>query len=184
MPLIVRAVGPSYVSRRKLDRSIRDELEGVSFNSLVGVLQQLSSLAHHTEELFSELSKEAETIFERTSTLKARVDKLTVVVESLDPNEEQVALASANMRKPFKSTYTSEQQVLSRSNLPTALLKIYDDSKRPPNLRLMNAYRDDNKDAMKFYTDPQYFFDLWAKSVVEETQKRQVYKLTIKDSVG
>ena len=78
------------------------------------------------------------------------------------------------MRKPFKSTYASEQQVLSRSNLPKALLKIYDDSKRPPNLRLMNAYRDDNKDAMKFYTDPQYFFDLWAKSVVEETQKRQV----------
>ena len=89
MPLVVRAIGPAYVSRKKLDRSIREELEGVSFNSLVGVLQQLSSLAHHTEELFSELSKEAEAISERTSTLIARVDKLTLVVDALDPNEEQ-----------------------------------------------------------------------------------------------
>jgi hypothetical protein len=32
-------------------------------------------------------------------------------------------------------------------------------------------YRDDGKDGLKFYTDPNYFFDLWKQEMLKDTEK-------------
>ena len=37
----------------------------------------------------------------------------------------------------------------------------------------MNPYRDDNKNALKFYTDPTYFFELWCEEMKKETEKKK-----------
>lgn len=32
-------------------------------------------------------------------------------------------------------------------------------------------YREDGKDGMKFYTDPDYFFNLWRLEMLKDTEK-------------
>lgn len=32
------------------------------------------------------------------------------------------------------------------------------------------SLRDDNKEALKFYTDPSYFFDLWKEKMLQDTK--------------
>jgi hypothetical protein len=31
--------------------------------------------------------------------------------------------------------------------------------------------RDDGKDGLKFYTDPNYFFDLWRQEMLKDTER-------------
>ncbi|KAL8220701.1 UNVERIFIED_CONTAM: Wiskott-Aldrich syndrome protein member 2 [Gekko kuhli] len=40
--------------------------------------------------------------------------------------------------------------------------------KSPPTVP--NAQRDDGKEALKFYTDPSYFFDLWKEKMLQDTK--------------
>ena len=42
---------------------------------------------------------------------------------------------------------------------------------RPPPLEKLNSYRDDGKDGLKFYTDPNYFFELWRQEMLKDTEK-------------
>lgn len=32
-------------------------------------------------------------------------------------------------------------------------------------------YREDGKDGLKFYTDPNYFFDLWRQEMLKDTER-------------
>lgn len=32
-------------------------------------------------------------------------------------------------------------------------------------------YREDGKDGLKFYTDPDYFFDLWRQEMLKDTER-------------
>lgn len=34
----------------------------------------------------------------------------------------------------------------------------------------MCIYREDGKEALKFYTDPSYFFDLWKEKMLQDTK--------------
>ena len=77
MPLVKRQVEPIYVSRTKLDKSVKNELEGVAANTLAGVIRQLSSLSKHAENVFTELFNESSAHVQRYKTLKTKVDHLT-----------------------------------------------------------------------------------------------------------
>ena len=43
----------------------------------------------------------------------------------------------------------------------------------PPALSQLSPYRDDGKDGLKFYTNPEYFFELWAKEQTKQIEKKQ-----------
>lgn len=36
--------------------------------------------------------------------------------------------------------------------------------------------RDDRKEALKFYTDPSYFFDLWKEKMLQDTEDKRKEK--------
>lgn len=36
--------------------------------------------------------------------------------------------------------------------------------------------RDDHKEALKFYTDPSYFFDLWKEKMLQDTEDKRKEK--------
>lgn len=42
---------------------------------------------------------------------------------------------------------------------------------KPPPLDKLNCYRDDGKDGLKFYTDPNYFFELWRQEMLKDTER-------------
>ena len=56
--------------------------------------------------------------------------------------------------------------------MPTAMLETYQTCDKPPPLDKLNCYRDDGKDGLKFYTDPNYFFDLWRQDILQETERK------------
>jgi len=73
--------------------------------------------------------------------------------------------------KPFQSSMSFDQQVVSRGTMPAAMNKTYVSCDKPPPLDNLNSYRDDGKDGLKFYTDPSYFFDLWRQEMLKDTEK-------------
>lgn len=75
------------------------------------------------------------------------------------------------MRKAFKSAVVFDQQIFSRATMPTAMLETYNLCDRPPPLDKLNCYREDGKDGLKFYTDPNYFFDLWRQEMLKDTER-------------
>ena len=83
------------------------------------------------------------------------------------------------MKKAFKSNLIYDQQVVSRDSIPMSLKEVYQSCDAPPELSKLNKFRDDNKDGLKFYTDPNYFFDLWKQQMIKETKE---FKLNSKIS--
>lgn len=75
------------------------------------------------------------------------------------------------MRKAFKSAVVFDQQIFSRATMPTAMLETYKLCDKPPPLDKLNCYREDGKDGLKFYTDPNYFFDLWRQEMLKDTER-------------
>ncbi|VVC88695.1 unnamed protein product, partial [Leptidea sinapis] len=77
------------------------------------------------------------------------------------------------MRKAFRSSRTFQQQLFSRTSMPSAMLATYARCDRPPPLEKLNEFRDDGRDARKFYTDPDYFFELWRREMLQDTERIQ-----------
>lgn len=51
-------------------------------------------------------------------------------------------------------------------------------------LSLFLFFRDDKKDALKFYTDPSYFFNLWKEKMLQATEDKRKEKRRQKVCVG
>ena len=44
-------------------------------------------------------------------------------------------------------------------------------------IKILQEYRDDNRDPLKIYTNPDYFFELWRENLQKEMEKaRQLRK--------
>ncbi|XP_050315483.1 actin-binding protein WASF3-like, partial [Anthonomus grandis grandis] len=173
MPLPKRLIEPVHVTRGTLpeDLPLPSELEGVTNGTLANTVRQLSSLSRHAEDLFGELARDAQQIHDRSNSLQARIDRLAVKVTQLDSTVEEVSLQDIHMRKAFKSATVFDQQIFSRATMPTAMLETYKSCDRPPPLDKLNCYRDDGKDGLKFYTDPNYFFELWRQEMLNDTER-------------
>ncbi|KAL6258370.1 hypothetical protein P5V15_010323 [Pogonomyrmex californicus] len=174
MPLPKRLVEPVHVARGTIpeDFPLPSELEAATNGTLANTIRQLSSLSRHAEDLFGELAREAHGLSDRANSLQARIDRLAVKVTQLDSNVEEVSLQDIHMRKAFKSSVVFDQQVVSRDTMPTAMLETYHQCDTPPPLDKLNIYREDGKDGLKFYTDPNYFFDLWSQEMLKDTEKK------------
>lgn len=179
MPLEQRIISPIHVCRGALPlddhgqplSSVANDLECVTNGTLANIIRQLSSLSKHADDLFGVLFQEASLLVNRTNTLQTRVDRLAIRVTKLDSTVEEVSLVDINQRKAFKSTIQYDQQVVSRESMPQAMKDMYQSCDPPPPLDKLNCYRDDSKDGLKFYTDPNYFFELWRQEMLRDTQK-------------
>ncbi|KAB0393365.1 hypothetical protein E2I00_012057 [Balaenoptera physalus] len=124
----------------------------------------------YAEDIFGELFTQANTFASRVSSLAERVDRLQVKVTQLDPKEEEVSLQGINTRKAFRSSTVQDQKLFDRNSLPIPVLETYNTCDTPPPLNNLTPYRDDGKEALKFYTDPSYFFDLWKEKMLQDTK--------------
>lgn len=116
-----------------------------------------------------------------------------------------VSLQDINMRKAFKSSTIQDQQVVSRTSISNPVMERYQGCDKPPPLNILTPYRwvfltkirgprvsapacllppadcfphcrDDKKDALKFYTDPSYFFNLWKEKMLQATEDKRKEK--------
>ncbi|XP_037082176.1 wiskott-Aldrich syndrome protein family member 3-like [Pollicipes pollicipes] len=173
MPFQKRLVEPSAVCRGTLpaDTTLPSELEAVTNGTLSNVVRQLSSLSRHAEDMFGELFREAERIVHRSNGLQLRIDSLADKVTRLDSTVEEVSLQDIHMRKAFRSRVVYDQEVFSRESMPAAMRETYLSCDAPPPLDKLNVFREDGKDGMQFYTDPNYFFELWRQEMLKENDR-------------
>ncbi|CAG5891573.1 unnamed protein product [Menidia menidia] len=158
---------PDYAT---IPASIRSELECVTNISLANIIRQLGSLSKYAEDVFGELFIQAGAFATRVNTLGERVDRLQVKVTQLDPKEEEVSLQAITTRKAFRSSATQDQQLFTRPSLPMPVQDTYVTCNPPPPLNQLSQYREDGREALKFYTDPSYFFDLWKEKMLQDTK--------------
>ncbi|KAI9546229.1 hypothetical protein NQZ68_028644 [Dissostichus eleginoides] len=176
MPLVKRNIEPRHLCRGALPDGVTSELECVTNSTLAAIIKQLGSLSRHAEDIFGELFNEANSFYLRMSSLQERVDQLAVKVTQLDSTVEEVSLQDINMRKAFKSSTIQDQQVVSRSSVSNPVVEMYHRCDKPPPLNILSSYRDDKKDALKFYTDPSYFFILWKEKMLQATEDKRKEK--------
>lgn len=173
MPLPKRVIEPLFVARSMYQRNeLPGDLETVTNTTLTNIMRQLSSLARHSEDIFGELARETNNMADRANSLQGRIDRLSVKVTQLDSEVKEVSLKDITKKKAFKSGTQFDQDIFSRATMPTAMLETYQMCDKPPPLDKLNCYRDDGKDGLKFYTDPNYFFDLWRQDILQETEKK------------
>ncbi|XP_060798910.1 wiskott-Aldrich syndrome protein family member 2 [Neoarius graeffei] len=170
MPLVMRNIEPRHLCRETLPKSVRSELECVTNVTLANIIRQLGSLSRFAEDIFGELFVQASMFADRVNTLGERVDKLQVKVTQLDPKEEEVSLQAITTRKAFRSNLIQDQQLFTRPSLPQPVQETYQTCNKPPPLSILSVYREDGKEALKFYTDPSYFFDLWKEQMLQDTK--------------
>ncbi|KAI5608494.1 wiskott-Aldrich syndrome protein family member 1, partial [Silurus asotus] len=176
MPLVKRSIEPRHLCHTVLPCNIKNELECVTNISLANVIRQLSSLSKYAEDLFGELFNEAHAFSFRVNSLQERVDRLSISVTQLDPKEEELSLQDITMRKAFRSSTIQDQQLFDRESLPIPMQETYDLCEQPPPLNILSPYRDDGKQALKFYTNPSYFFDLWREKMLQDTEDKRKEK--------
>ncbi|KAH8395501.1 hypothetical protein KR215_008606 [Drosophila sulfurigaster] len=173
MPLPKRSIEPVHVARSvyQQDELQCVELETVTNTTLTNIIRQLSSLSKHAEDVFGELARDVGNIGDRANSLQARIDRLAIKVTQLDSTVEEVPLTDITRKKAFKSAKIFDQQIFSRSTMPAPMLETYAQCDKPPPLDKLNVYRDDGKDGLKFYTDPNYFFELWRQEMIKDTER-------------
>ncbi|XP_061525010.1 actin-binding protein WASF3 isoform X1 [Phycodurus eques] len=176
MPLVKRTIEPRHLCRGALPHGVTSELECVTNSTLAAIIKQLGGLSRHAEDIFGELFNEANSFYLRMSSLQERVDQLAVKVTQLDSTVEEVSLQDINMRKAFKSSTVQDQQVVSRTSVPNPVVEMYHRCDKPPPLNILSPYRDDKKDALKFYTDSSYFFNLWKEKMLQATEDKRKEK--------
>ena len=99
-----------------------------------------------------------------------------VVRKNLKFVNPPVHLRDSHLRKPFKSNTLIDQQSLSRQTMPVAMAECYARCDRPPDLDSLNVFRTDGRSGLQFYTNPNYFFDLWRESILRETEREHHMK--------
>ncbi|XP_062342997.1 wiskott-Aldrich syndrome protein family member 2 isoform X1 [Osmerus eperlanus] len=188
MPLVTRNIEPRHVCRQTLPNTIRSELECVTNISLANIIRQLGSLSKYAEDVFGELFVQAGAFALRVNTLGERVDRLQVKVTQLDPKEEEVSLQAITTRKAFRSNLMQDQQLFIRTSLPMPIQETYLTCNEPPPLNILSQYRDDGKEALKFYTDSSYFFELWKEKMLQDTKdimkERRKHRKEKKDNMN
>ncbi|KAK3522666.1 hypothetical protein QTP86_029134 [Hemibagrus guttatus] len=87
-----------------------------------------------------------------------------------------VSLQDITMRKAFRSSTIQDQQLFDRESLPIPMQETFNLCEQPPPLNILTPYRDDGKQALKFYTNPSYFFDLWREKMLQDTEDKRKEK--------
>ncbi|KAI6230630.1 Wiskott-Aldrich syndrome protein family member [Aphelenchoides fujianensis] len=179
MPLSLRSVEPANVSVNRLPleqpvdaygRKIRiDELETLANGTMANLVRQLSSLTEHVAHLMTDVNNAAIALDQRMESVTIRAAKLQEKYQKGGGFGSHVGgLTDNHLRKAFQTAQIIDQDSLVRHTLPAAMAALYNDCDPPPRLKELNPYRDDGKDALKFYTDPGYFFDLWKEQILKE----------------
>ena len=76
MPLYARCVSPVNLSNAPLKDPVGEERETIINTTLSGVLRQLASLVLHAEDVFHDLHKDFEDIYNRAGALCNRVKEV------------------------------------------------------------------------------------------------------------
>ncbi|CAJ1948302.1 unnamed protein product [Sphenostylis stenocarpa] len=169
-------------------------LEAVAMAGLVGLLRQLGDLAEFAAEIFHDLHEEVMVTAARGHGLMARVKQLEAEVPSLEK-----AFFSQTHHSPFYTNggidwhpnLRTEQNLVTRGDLPRFIMDSYEECRGPPRLFLLDKYELIHQTfdvagagaCLKRYTDPSFFKIESTSSVnttIEVQREKRIRKVKLK----
>ncbi|KAM2089035.1 hypothetical protein ACFX1T_033040 [Malus domestica] len=152
-------------------------LEGVAMAGLVGVLRQLGDLAEFAAEIFHDLHEEVMATATRGHGLVVRVQQL----EADFPPIEKALLSQTNHSSFFSNpgvdwhpNLRSEQNMITRGDLPRFVMDSYEECRGPPQLFHLDKFDVAGAGAcLKRYTDPSFFKVESTSSITVEMQREK-----------
>ncbi|XP_028767572.1 SCAR-like protein 1 isoform X2 [Neltuma alba] len=146
-------------------------LEAVALAGLVGLLRQLGDLSQFAAEIFRDLHEEVMVTAARGQGLMARAQQLEAEVPSLEkaflsqPHHlsffskgELYAFANGIAGIGWHPNLRSEQNLITRGDMPRFVMDSYEECRGPPQLFLLDKFDVAGAGAcLKRYTDPSFF---------------------------
>ncbi|QCE03222.1 WAS protein family [Vigna unguiculata] len=162
-------------------------LEAVAMAGLVGLLRQLGDLAEFAAEIFHDLHEEVMVTAARGHGLMARVKQLEAEVPSLEKaffSQTHHSSFYTNGGIDWHPNLQSEQNLVTRGDLPRFIMDSYEECRGPPRLFLLDKFDVAGAGAcLKRYTDPS-FFKIESTSPVNATievqREKRIRKVKLK----
>nr|XP_025648863.1 protein SCAR2 isoform X1 [Arachis hypogaea] len=156
-------------------------LEAVAMAGLVGVLRQLGDLAQFAAEIFHDLHEEVMATAGRGHSLISRVQQLEAEVPAL----EKAFLSQTRHHSFFTNggiewhpNLRSEQNLVTRGDLPRFIMDSYEECRAPPRLFLLDKFDVAGAGAcLKRYTDPSFFKVESSVTTVEVHREKRIHKV-------
>lgn len=178
MPLPKRAIVPVNVSNVTVPKEVDNELEYVANATLSNLTRQLASLSYQASDIFTELTEQLIGITNRSERLNQRIESLKFTISQTAIREDDLMIGLMSLQaNPYRSRMEADQQVLNTNSMPNSIVSIYQQCEPPPALDQLDKFRYDNKQSMKFYTDPTFFFHLWCQEMLQETKQKKKKKV-------
>ncbi|RDY02485.1 Protein SCAR2, partial [Mucuna pruriens] len=159
-------------------------LEAVAMAGLVGFLRQLGDLAQFASEMFHDLHEEVMATAARSHSLVSRVQQLEAEVPALEkaflPQTHHSSFFT-NGGIEWHPNLRSEQNLVTRGDLPRFIMDSYEECRGPPRLYLLDKFDVAGAGAcLKRYTDPSFFIVDSASSgttTVEVQREKKIRKV-------
>ncbi|XP_042512258.1 protein SCAR2-like isoform X2 [Macadamia integrifolia] len=152
-------------------------LEGVAMAGLVGVLRQLGDLAEFAAEIFHDLHEEVMATAARGHGLMLRVQQLEAEVPSIERaflSRTSHSLFLFNAGVGWHPNLRTDQNVITRGDLPRCVMDSYEECRGPPRLFLLDKFDVAGAGAcLKRYSDPSFFK---AEFTSSETMEPNVHR--------
>ncbi|KAF3791817.1 SCAR2 protein [Nymphaea thermarum] len=174
-------------------------LEGVAIAGLVGIIRLLGDLSEYVflcpkspsfswhSEIFHDLHEQVIATAERGQDIMLRIQQIEAELPSL----EKAALAQTshihfayNPGSDWHATVRTEENHLTRGDLPGFIMDAYEESRGPPRLFLLDKFDVAGTGAcLKRFSDPSFFKMEWATSELLKAEKfKQERKILRKKS--
>ena len=181
MPFIQRQVSPIFLARG--DSQEVDSLADGNINVLNNIIHQLSDLSDHATDIINNITVQCENINLRTDAIVNRVKNVASTINDIPTD---VKVDASVVDDPIRGFDKLEGQLFTSSTRPTTMSELYDKADGLPNFDLLQPYRDDDKINKTFYSNPNYFLELWKKQFEEaalaERQKRKEQRRARKEA--
>ena len=181
MPFTQRQVTPVFLARG--DPQGIDSLADGNINVLNNIIHQLSDLSDHATDIINNITVQCENINQRTDAIVNRVKNVASTINDVPTD---VKVDASVIDDPIRGFYKLENQLFTSSTRPTTMSELYEKADVLPNFDLLQPYRDDDKLNRTFYSNPNYFLELWKKQFEEaalaERQKRKEQRKARKEA--
>ncbi|CAL0313076.1 unnamed protein product [Lupinus luteus] len=159
-------------------------LRGVSMAALVGFLRQLGDLSQFAAEIFHDLHEEVIATTQRGHSLMTRVQQLEAEVPAIEKAflmQTHHSSFFSNRGIDWHPNIQSEQNLVTRGELPRFIMDSYEECRGPPRLFLLDKFDVAGAGAcLKRYTDPSFFkvdLDSSETAMLEVHREDKIHKV-------
>ncbi|XP_056422642.1 NHS-like protein 1 isoform X4 [Hyla sarda] len=166
MPFHLRTVQPTNLCRlgtsdgqipRAGSALVFTSVQEVSVHSLLRIIQQLSDLSRHAEDIFTDIQEQAVTLGERSAHLQRRLASLHQTVSHLDHRKVPVPVSNLDDESKWTVHYTASWHQQENVFLPSSRPECVDDLHKQAKVNLKTVLRECDKLRRDGYRSSQYY---------------------------